>query len=48
VESVSPPRYNVGRTSAGVKGLYGLEESKSERVSSEFNSSKKSGYYKKR
>jgi hypothetical protein len=46
VESVSPPRYNVGRTSAGVKGLYGLEES--ERVSSEFNSSKKSGYYKKR
>jgi hypothetical protein len=25
VEPVSPPRYNVGRTSAGVKGLYGLE-----------------------
>jgi hypothetical protein len=48
VESVSPPRYNVGRTSAGVKGLYGLDESKSDKNSPEYRSSKKGGYYKKR
>lgn len=47
VEPVSPPRYNIGRTSAGVKGLYGLEQSKSGNNSPEYRSSKKGGYYKK-
>jgi hypothetical protein len=45
VEPVFPTRYKVERTSAGVKGLYGLEQS--EKVSPEYNSSKR-GYYKKR
>jgi hypothetical protein len=44
VEPVSPPRYKVERTSAGVKGLYGLEQTK--KVSYEYNSTKKGGYYK--
>ena len=46
VEPVSPTRYNIGRTSAGVKGLYGLEESNSENNSPKFKSPKKGGYYK--
>ena len=47
VEPVSPTRVKVERTSAAVKGLYGLEDSKSYKVSSEFKSSKKGVYYKK-
>ena len=43
VEPVSPTRVKVERTSAAVKGLYGLEDSKSYKVSSEFKSSKKKG-----
>ncbi len=46
VKPVSHTRFKIERTSAGVKGLYGLEQS--EKVSSEYNSSKKWGYYKKR
>ena len=45
VEPIFPTRYKVESTSAGVKGLYGLEQS--EKVSPEYNSSKR-GYYKKR
>jgi len=46
VEPVSPTRFKVERISAGVKGLYGLEQSKSGKISPEFKSSR--GYYKKR
>lgn len=41
VEPVSPTRYKVERTSAGVKGLYGLEQPWSKKVSSDFKFSKK-------
>jgi len=47
VEPVSPARYKVERTSAAVKGLYGLEHSKSVNNSPELKSYKKGGYYKK-
>jgi len=46
VEPVSPTRVKVERLSAGVKGLYGLEQSKLGKISPEFKSSR--GYYKKR
>ena len=36
VKPVSPTRYNVGRTSAAVKGLYDLEDFNSEKNSPEF------------
>jgi hypothetical protein len=38
----------VERTSAGVKGLYGLEQSNWEKKTSGLKSPKKEGYYKKR
>jgi hypothetical protein len=47
VESVSPTRVKVERTSAAVKGLYGLEYSKSVNNTPELKSHKKGVYYKK-
>ena len=46
VEPVSPTKVKVERTSAAVKGLYGLEQSKPGNISPESNRSR--GYYKKR
>jgi len=46
VEPASPTRVKVERTSAAVKGLYGLEHS--ENNTSELKSCKKGVYYKKR
>jgi len=48
VEPVSPTRVKVERTSAAVKGLYGLEQSKSGNNPTELKSLKKGVYYRKR